>query len=224
MLIPAKELSESVLSELVLSELKVESKSQLKYINGSFLILKNVEFSTKKQIFFGVKDKLPLGAMTVLSKQKIRKKLKIEGDPYGWYNNQLPFRESGSGEYIYHRGRLIADGLINYIESEEIYRSIVGLENIVILSNWANMGNHDGKKGINHSFIENNLIRILNENDNIKIYYEVKPIFERYEVVPRGLHVQVEIYGEIKKCSGNRHTLNIFIPNVDSRFKVRYKR
>ena len=32
---------------------------------------------------------------------------------------------------------------------------------------------------------KNNLIRILNDNDNIKIYYEIKPIFEKYEVVPR---------------------------------------
>ena len=38
------------------------------------------------------------------------------------------------------------------------------------------------------------------------------------------LHIQVEIHGEIRGCLGNLHTLNMFIPNVDARFKVKYKR
>ena len=101
---------------------------------------------------------------------------------------------------------------------------MASLENIVILSNWVTRGNHDGKNRINHSYIKNNLIRILNDNDNIKIYYEVKPILEKDEVVSRGLHIQIVIHGEISGCLGNLHTLNMFIPNVDARIKVRYKR
>lgn len=224
-LIPTNELSESVLSESVLNAIKVKNKNQLKYIDGSFLILKNIEFSTKESIFFGMNGELPLGGSTVLSNLGLsRKKTDGKIDPYKWYNKQLPFRGKASGEYIYQRGRLIADGFRNYVESKDVCIKMESLENIVILSNWVTRGNHDGKNGINHSYIKNNLIRILNDNDNIKIYYEVKPIFEKDEVVPRGLHIQIEIHGEIRGCLGNLHTLNMFIPNVDARFKVRYKR
>lgn len=31
---------------------------------------------------------------------------------------------------------------------------MASLENIVILSNWVARGNHDGKNGINHSYIK----------------------------------------------------------------------
>ena len=41
-LIPTNELSESVLSESVLNAIKVKNRNQLKYIEGSFLILKNI--------------------------------------------------------------------------------------------------------------------------------------------------------------------------------------
>ena len=224
-LIPSKELSESVLSELVLKELKIEDKKQLKFVDGSFLISKDIEFSTRESIFFGMNNSRPLGGVVVLRNLGVsRKKPKVRIDPDKWYNMKLPYKGKGSGEYIYHRGCLIALGFISYIESEEVLSRMELHENVVTLSNWSNMGNHDGEKGINHSYIENNIIRILNENYNIEIYYEVKPIFEKDEVVPRGLHIQIEIHGKIKNCSGNLHTLNIFIPNVDARFKVRYKR
>ena len=224
-LIPSKELSESVLSELVLKELKIEDKKQLKFVDGSFLISKDIEFSTRESIFFGMNNSRPLGGVVVLRNLGVsRKKPKVRINLDKWYNMKLPYKGKGSGEYIYHRGCLIAFGFVNYIESKEVLSRMELHENVVTLSNWSNMGNHDGEKGINHSYIENNIIRILNENYNIEIYYEVKPIFEKDEVVPRGLHIQIEIHGEIKNCSGNLHTLNIFIPNVDARFKVRYKR
>lgn len=224
-LIPSKELSESILSESVLKELKVEDKKEMKFVGGSFLIFKDIEFSTRKPKFFGMKNKVPLGGVVVLSNQGLkRKKTKLEIYPYKWFNYQLSFNGEGSGEYIYHRGCLIALGFINYISSKDVLSRMTTSENIVILSNWANMGNHNSNRGINHSYIENNLIRILDENDGTKIYYQVRPIYEKEEVVPRGLHIQIEIQGEIRGCSGNLHRLNIFIPNIDARFKVRYKR
>lgn len=223
---PSKELSESVLSQSILKQLNVKSKNELKYVKGSFLVPNKLNFLVGKQEYFKNGGHVILGnscKIREIVSHELKENTKKPLYPEHWYNRRFPSSYK-SKDYLYHKGHLIARSFQNYTSSRKIIRGINDAHNIIIASNWSNGATHESDNiGINQSYIENKLIEILKDDHypNVKIGYEVIALFEDEEVVPRGIHIQAKIEGRQDR---KFDTLNIFIPNVDSRFKVRYSR
>lgn len=241
---PSRELSESVLSENILKKLDVK-KEELTFAHGVFVVPKDVDFSKESQEYIKGENNLPGGVYVILgNKEKVKNLFEKDGKvgvstkenkPYNLDisgNRQFVIKSpdenvEASGEYLYNRCHLLGKALEDNTRSNFIRKYVNAKRNIIISTSWLVRGNHNFKLGLNKNYIEEKFREILEKNYSAIIRYKVVPLFENGEVVPRGLHIQAKVDGKAENLGRlfkESRELNLFLPNVDPRFKVRYKR
>lgn len=217
---PSELLSKSVLTPRIIEELGVDSEDDLEFINGAFKISGVVDLREFSKGF--IDDKQGYVALRGNSRCDDTNKSIVE-TPENWYNQYFPTK---SKEWLFHRGHMIAKSFQKYTRTRTVLHKINRGENIFISTNWLNHANHSMNNGVNQTYIENNILTIMKQNPQVRVNYMAKLLFEVDEIVPRGIHIMVEFEGQVKSFQkqSDFRTLNIFIPNVDPRFIVDYKR
>lgn len=224
---PSELLSKSILTPQILEKLGVGSGQELEYIGGAFKIHSVVDLRTFSEQF--IDQEGTTGSYVVLSGNSKRDYLSginnnLVETPENWYNRKFP---QNGVEYLYHRGHVIAKSFQQYTRSYKVVSLINKRPNIYVSTNWLNHANHsESYYGVNQTYVENWILKIMIENPNVRINYRAILVFHDDENIPRGIHLKVEFDGKIQglKRKSEFNTLNLFIPNIDPRFIVDYKR
>lgn len=113
-----------------------------------------------------------------------REKFEKGSDPSGWGHNPKVTVKMTNGKeyngYAWNRSHLIADSL-----GGRAYRN-----NLVTGTRMQNVGANDSKGGM--QYIERKVIDHLKKYNNARVWYRVTPIYEKNELVPRAVVVDVQ--------------------------------
>lgn len=249
------ELFDAVLTKTVLKQLGVSSKYRLIFDNGSFHIRRKVrltissqglDFHQSKKI---VKSKeevlLPIGCKVLLTKNFLAnkprpKEFSKKVTPVGW-DKKL----NGSVTYI-NRGHIIAHELYpdDNWKCDKDRKYFTQTE-------WSNQTSKPDKHGKlklskNLAFYESTVKSFLENNPDGKVFYSVELLYDRDDLIPRGIHIKYKCFKKIichekcvcgKKCLHNKkcnnkycqsfktvNSCNIFIPNADPRLDINYEK
>nr|DAW16481.1 MAG TPA: hypothetical protein [Caudoviricetes sp.] len=200
---PSKLMAESTLSDYVLEQLNCVY-NDLEFLEGIFLIKNYINNSENKVGYISNNDLLSLNREKY--EKTIRKNCIIDIN-----------KKFKSKSYQFHDADSIPNALL---KAEHIQPLNKGHKEFV--TNWVNTGNHKFEDvGLTQTVINNGLLNITNSN----ICYSAKYIKEPGESKPRGIFIQARIEkGDFKSIHPQfEDRLDIFIPNIDSRFKVCYR-
>ncbi|HEM3662699.1 TPA: viroplasmin family protein [Streptococcus suis] len=226
--LPSELHSRSILTPQILKKIGVDRPEDLVYIRGAFKVNKIVDLKEFSKQFITT-DNSERGGYIVLSGNTKTESTTSDTSssvetPENWYNYSFPPNRK---EFLYHRGHAIAKSFKGYTRSKQITSLINKQHNIFVSTNWMNHGNHDiDYFGVNQTYIENSILKIITDNPKLRVNYRVELIFHEDENVPRGIHIMAEFLGKVSSFQrkSQRNTLNVFIPNIDPRFIVDYKR
>lgn len=200
---PSKLMAESTLSDYVLEQLNCVY-NDLEFLEGIFLIKNYINNSENKIEYISNNDLLSLNRKKY--KKAIRKNCIID------INKKFKTKA-----YQFHDANSIPT---SFFEVKHIQPSNQGHKELV--TNWVNNGNHNFEDvGLTQTVINNGLWNINNSN----ISYSAKYIKEPGESIPRGIFIQASIENSNFKSIHPQFEdrIDIFIPNIDSRFKVCYR-
>lgn len=200
---PSKLMAESTLSDYVLEQLNCVY-NDLEFLEGIFLIKNYINNSENKVGYFSNNDLLSLNRKKY--EKTIRKNCILD------INKKFKAKS-----YQFHDANSVPT---SFFEVE--YIQPLNKEHKELVTNWVNTGNHNFENvGLTQTVINNGLLNITNSN----ICYSAKYIKEPGESKPRGIFIQASIEkGDFKSIHPQfEDRLDIFIPNIDSRFKVCYR-
>ncbi|KXT75671.1 DNA/RNA non-specific endonuclease [Streptococcus sp. DD12] len=109
---------------------------------------------------------------------------RITVDPVGWHNYKLPYGEGNQKAWLMSRGHLVGYQFSG-LNSER--------RNLVPMTNWLNAGNYKGMDDSNTDsmlYYENRLDDWLAQHPDKWLDYEVVPIYQGNELLPRQIRLR----------------------------------
>ncbi len=129
---------------------------------------------------------------------------------------------------IFNRGHLIADSLLEFSDSFELYK----WQDFVMLTDWCNRANSNNEASGMYYFEE----IILNSlKSGVELDYRVTPVFKKvegtnkFEVLPRGIILEAKITNNKEFVTSHKNKLfpsnelNVFIPNAQENYVINYE-
>ena len=113
-----------------------------------------------------------------------KRESRITVDPVGWHNYKLPYGDGSQKAWLMSRGHLIGYQFSG-LNSER--------RNLVPMTNWLNAGNYRGMDDSNSNsmlYYENRLDDWLAQHPNDWLDYEVTPIYQGSELIPRQIRLR----------------------------------
>ena len=120
-------------------------------------------------------------------------------------NDQVKF-DDGSNQWIYNKSHSFGWGLGGDMETH----------NVTLGTRYQNVGT-DRKGGM--AYAETKIKDAVHDNHDLKVYYNVKPLYKGDELVPRGSHVRAYSVND----DGKTINLNVYVFNAQEGFDINYK-
>lgn len=120
-------------------------------------------------------------------------------------NAQVEFA-NGNNEWIYNKSHSLAWSLGGDMETH----------NVTLGTRYQNVGT-DREGGM--AYAETKVKDAVYDNHDTKVYYDVKPVYQDKELVPRGSHVRAYSVND----DGKSVNLNVWVFNTQEGFDINYK-
>lgn len=120
-------------------------------------------------------------------------------------NDQVRF-DDGSNQWLYNKSHSFGWGLGGDMETH----------NVTLGTRYQNVGT-DRKGGM--AYAETKIKDAVYDNHDLKVYYDVKPLYKDNELVPRGSHVRAYSVND----DGKTININVYVFNAQEGFDINYQ-
>lgn len=197
------------------------------------LPLSLLPFTGEKQLVLGDLDELQRSTMAHIQlrfqdKPSQQREPKINVNPVGWHNYKFPINSDGKEAWLMNRGHLVGyqfSGL-----NDEV-------KNLTPMTAYLNTGSLSGTDETNPAgmlFYEEKLARWLKERPNQWLDYQVKPLYQGDELIPRQIELQyagIDETGELVAIQFQTAyeqvqldgTTQVILPNESSNAVIDYR-